>query len=226
MIRCLRKTSIMESFLQSTLVIHIISGTVALVSGLLAMGLFKRTQQHRKAGKLFFYAMTMIFATAVSLAAIKGLSFLLCIAFLSYYSAFRGVRALKFLRGSSVRWYDGVAGVLVILCGMYLSLRGYRIFIVGNTEAAIIHLAFGGLTILLAIGGLLELIRSRKQKVNWFRVHKSAMGGALIATMTAFSVTALSFLPDIVAWLGPTIVLSPVLSLVIRSSERGSKALG
>jgi len=46
------------------------------------------------------------------------------------------------------------------------------------------------------------------------------MGAALIATMTAFSVTALQFLPPLVGWLWPTVIFSPLLVVIIRRTDK------
>ncbi|MEQ9186692.1 MAG: hypothetical protein RLP15_03095 [Cryomorphaceae bacterium] len=214
-----------QTGLEAIRIVHILAGATALFSGILALGLFKQSKRHRLFGKFFFNAMIVVFFTAVVLAGVQGLNFLLCIAFLSFYSAYRGVRAMLILKGSHAKWYDQLAGSSVVLCGAYLVLIAISAYSEGEGDAAIIFGAFGILSIYLALSSMREYVNIPTGAVRWFRIHKSSMGGALIATMTAFTVTALQFLPDLVAWLGPTIVFSPVLALIIRRSERdGMKA--
>lgn len=212
----------MVSLYHIMLVVHIIAGAVALLSGLIALGLFKSTPKHKLYGKAFFYAMVVIFITAVLLSLYRGLDFLLCIAFLSFYSAYRGVRALKFLKGARFAWYDYLSGGAVMCAGLYLVIQGAGYGLDDQWSGMIIAGAFGLLTMALAVGSMREGMRMPSGSPAWFRTHKSAMGGALIATMTAFTVTAVDFLPDLVRWLGPTLLLTPALSYIIRLSERGT----
>jgi len=198
---------------------HIAAGSIALLSGIIALGVFQKVNYHRRFGKVFFNAMVIVFITAVVLATYRGFEFLLCIAFLSFFNAYRGVRAMQILKGGRVLWFDQVAAAAVLLTGAYMLYLSALAAHGEKWSAVIVFAVFGTLSIYLAISSMHEFKGVSSKDPYWFRVHRASMGGALIATITAFSVTALSFLPDLIAWLGPSIVFSPILALIIRKSE-------
>lgn len=74
-----------EKVLFIALILHIAAGTVALISGLVAMLATKGNRIHRLAGKVYFGGMTTIFVTALVMAIGRQLDFLLMVAFFSYY---------------------------------------------------------------------------------------------------------------------------------------------
>ena len=82
-------------FIKILLFIHVIAGFTSLTTGLIAFTTQKGGANHRKIGKVYFYAMTTVFVTAIIVSVYKFIPFLFMIAFLSYYSVFAGVRALK-----------------------------------------------------------------------------------------------------------------------------------
>ncbi|MBT3647224.1 MAG: hypothetical protein HN542_03170 [Flavobacteriales bacterium] len=201
-------------------VAHILAGAIALVSGLLALGFFKVIKTHCMFGKIFFYAMTMVFITAIHLSTVHGIDFLFCIAVLSYFSTYHGVRSLLFWKGTKSNYRDWTAALLTVGAGLYLIAKAAFSFN-GNIRAEhIVYLAFGTLTSFLAIQSIRSIKTIETGNIKWFESHRGNMGGALIATITAFSVTAIDFLPDLVAWLGPTIILTPLLTLLIRKTNK------
>ncbi len=212
----------LELLFETTRWIHIVCGGFALTSGLLALVLSRKTNLHRPLGKVFFYSMIVVFVTAVVLALRAGIEFLFCLAFLSFYSALRGVRALRFLKGAQVHRLDWVAAASVLMCGIYLVGRGSMAIFSGNM-IAILYIFFGGLSMFLAFEGGKDLRKLKSGDPKWFRVHQGSMGGALIATITAFSATTLTFLPGLVQWLWPTVLLAPMLSYLIRSFNKSKK---
>ena len=55
----------MEKFITITLIIHVIAGTSALISGALAIILKRNTPKHKPVGKIYFWSMTFVFITAM-----------------------------------------------------------------------------------------------------------------------------------------------------------------
>jgi len=191
----------MENFVQGILstglFIHVIAGVKALVSGLIALGLFRRPVKHRKVGKVFFYSMLVVFVTAISISAYKGIDFLVCIAVFSFYLVFKGVRSLRKFKGSETRWYDHGAAIAFMISGLYLITKAFTAFQNDNLSSTVIYAAFSVFMVVKGIQGMRQFSTKPSRDPFWFREHKGSMGGALIATMTAFGVTALSFLPDV-----------------------------
>ena len=217
-----------EVIFHSTRWIHIVSGTLALTSGLVALGLSQKTSLHRPVGKVYFYSMIAVFLTAIVLSLVQHIEFLFCLAFLSFYGAFSGIRALRFLKGAPVHWADWLAATSVALCAVYLIGRGAMSFFQGGGGVAFLFIFFGFMSLFIAGSSSNDLLAIEPGDKKWFRAHQSGMGGGLIATVTAFSANTLDFLPGLVQWLWPTILLSPVLSFLIRIhplSRKSSKHL-
>lgn len=201
-------------------VVHIFSGALALISGLLALGFSPKVKRHRPMGKVFFYAMTSVFFTAVFLAVKKHIDFLFCIAILSYFSTLFGIRSLKFMKGNNPRWFDWALLCALAIAGFFLIGKGaFGWHEIGSMEL-ILSLVFGSGMLLYAFTSALNLTRIPVGNTRWLNSHQANMGAALIATITAFSTTALSFLPGLVAWLGPTLILSPMLAYYINRPTR------
>lgn len=85
----------METFIRISTIIHVISGSLALLFGALAIMLKKNTPKHKPVGKVYFWSMTVIFVTGVYLSVFKNNIFLFLIAFFTYYSVCIAYRALK-----------------------------------------------------------------------------------------------------------------------------------
>ncbi len=68
--------------------IHIACGFTSLFSAFGALLSSKGQSRHRQFGRLFFYAMTCVFVTAIPLSIIKNNLFLFLVAIFSYYLAF------------------------------------------------------------------------------------------------------------------------------------------
>ena len=87
------------------LVIHITAGSIALLTAFVALVTAKGGVIHVRAGRVYAIGMTVIFLTAVPLAALGANVFLLLIAFFSFYLVFAGWR---FARNRSRRATRGL----------------------------------------------------------------------------------------------------------------------
>jgi len=206
-----------ESFIRYA---HIFSGAISLISGILALVLSPNVNRHRPLGKVFFYSMVVVFITAVILAIHGGIGFLLCVAILSFFSVVIDVRSLRFLKGSVPGLIDVVIVASLILAGGYLTFIGLRAGANGINEGAVLYSVFGVAMLFYGASVYRQLLRIKPGDIMWFTVHKSNMGAALIATLTAFSTTTMSWLPSILEWFWPTIVFSPILGYFIKKSKQ------
>ena len=85
--------------MQILLPIHILAGTIALVSAVLAMLSDKGRRLHVLSGRAYFWGMTAIFLTAIPMSIIGSNIFLFLIAIFSFYLAFAGMRFARNRRG-------------------------------------------------------------------------------------------------------------------------------
>jgi len=207
----------METFIRISLIIHITAGCAALLTGLGAILLRNNVKRHRPFGKIYFWCMTVVFITAVYISAYhKGL-FLFCVAFFTYYScitAFRSLKLKKLHAGQKPHWVDwfieglfGFTHIGFVVLGIYL-IASHR------TEFGIISLVFGTLGLR---GNQLNIRRLRgnvEHSNYWLLAHIGGMLGSYIGAVTAFMVNnnnRFIHLPQIVAWLGPAVLLVPLI---------------
>jgi uncharacterized membrane protein len=85
----------MEIAYKIILIIHIIAGAIALSGGLLAIIFRNNVKKHKPVGKIYFFAMTVIFFSAIFLSIYKSNIFLFCVSFFTYYSCLTAYRSLK-----------------------------------------------------------------------------------------------------------------------------------
>ena len=153
----------MQWIVKISLVLHVVAGVTALFVAPVAMALKKGGQGHRNWGLTFFWAMTVIFITALFLSTVQWSPFLLMIAVFSYYSVFSGYR-WKFLknlhRGQSVKWYDW--GALVLNVTFNLSFITWGFFLAVKSDAlgvAFLAMGFGLFGVFLSVDNLLLFLK-------------------------------------------------------------------
>lgn len=191
------------------LVIHIMCGFTALFSAFGAILCAKGQHRHRICGRFFISAMTGVFITAVPLSLIKHNQFLFLIALFSYYLALSGWRYAKNRTGVATK-FDWSISVLMLVIALVMLGIGLPALNTGGYQA-IIMVVFG------VIGGISALSDIKVYRahagVGKERIakHLGAMLGATIATLTAFTVTNFHFHPQILLWLGPTILITPLI---------------
>jgi len=212
----------MVIFLRIVLVLHIIGGFIALVSGLIAMLTRKGGRLHRLNGKIYFGGMTAVFISAVILSVAHHLPFLLMVGFFSYYMVVRGYRILhlkKLGRGQ-------VPGVLdwaiVVIAGgfiLYLSVGGI-IKSVAGVGLGYAGIVFGVIGCSFLVGDIRKFRKPPTEKMHWWFTHIAAMCGGYIATVTAFVVVNVQMNPGWVPWLLPTAIGTP---LIMRTTRKYKK---
>lgn len=211
----------MSSLELSIRIIHVIAGILSLLSGVAALFMSLKPRIHRRLGSIFFYSMSLVFITAIWLAINGGFQFLFVIAILSYYSTINGIRALKFFKGKRPSRIDKLLAMLLGASGLYLFSRGiYYGVDLGLKPIIILHLVFGSFMCWLSWNSWKDLLQLPSADRRWFNAHRANMSGALIATFTAFSTTALTFIPPLLAWLGPAIILTPLLRFYIKKNNQ------
>lgn len=199
----------MQTIFWLLLGIHIACGAISLCSAVGALFSKKGQTWHRRFGRFFFYGMTGVFVTAIPMAILHPSLFLFLIAFFSYYFAFTGWRYAQNATGTPNRidWTVPVIMLLIALSMLFVGLSLYHV----NTTRAITLLVFGLIGLRLSIEDLricrLGGVRGKQRILK----HLTSMIAATIAAVTAFAVTNFSMKPALVLWLGPTVLLVPVI---------------
>lgn len=193
------------------LAVHIASGFAALAAALVAASVKALGLPHRwhvLAGRVFVAGMFGIFLTAVPLSLIGGILFLLLVAILSLYLAIAGWREAVRHRSRGA-WIDRVAPIAMILAGTAMAGWGVLGLVAGNF-GGIVLLVFGAIGLLVSIEDLRRIGRRVEGRAR-IAHHMSRMMGATIAVVTAFLVVNVHFEPGWIVWLGPTMLLTPVI---------------
>ena len=209
----------MEKFIQSTLLVHIAVGSIALLTGVLAISSQKGKQLHRKAGSIYFWAMTLVFITGIMVAGYRFNRFLFLIAFLSYYSVFSGVRSLKLKnlhKNQNPKWYDWAAGIINGVANIiFIGIGLYYLFNESNNLAgALLSIGFGIGGLLISYTNLKPFIVRPKKAYHWYLAHIGNMMGGYIATLTAFLstiVTRFELMNPFLAFALPSLIGIPLL---------------
>ncbi len=191
------------------LAVHVTGGTVALLAGPVAMLAPKGRTLHRSAGLAYALAMGCTALSALCLALATANRLLLVIAVFSFFLVFNGWRALgqkRLHQRLGARWFDWLLSALTLLFSAALLLAGLR-------EGDVVALFFGAGGSALAAREM-RLLSGRIAPGGWLLRHLVDMGGAYIATVTAFAVVTLTFLPPPVAFIVPTLVGTPIIARV------------
>lgn len=202
----------MEVFVDALLLVHVASGAIALATAFISVGVAKGATLHRKVGTVFFWAMLSVGVTAIPVTFVRPNPFLFFIALFSFYMAFAGYRRGRKRHVDTA--LDVAAAWLMLAFGVVMI--GYGLFMVFSAEPLGWALAsFGGLGLSFGIEDVLKA-RGIPAHAERVRVHLSRMLGGTIATITAVLVQQVSPLVDeplaqVALWLGPTVVLVPVI---------------
>lgn len=190
------------------LVAHVSAGFVALFVAPGAMATRKGGRWHRRWGKVFFWAMAAVAASATFLAATGGDPFLLLVAVFSFYLAFFGYRVLyrkRPTRGERASMLDWSVTVATLLASAALAVYGVAQLLSGSDFGAV-AVAFGAIGCAFSGRDIGQMVHPPEDPRWWWFVHMGNMLGAYIATVSAFSAVNFDFLPPLVRWLWPTVV--------------------
>lgn len=206
----------MVKIISILLFIHVLAGIGALITGALAIILKRNTPKHKPVGKFYFWCMTVVFITATFISVVKNLQFLFLISIFTYYSTLIAYRALKLKnlhngqKPHLVDWLiEGIAGVT------FLGMVTFAIIVFFHTKnsEAIIPFVFGALGTFGVYRNIMKFIKGQTETLYWLKKHIGNMCGSYIGAITAFVVNQSQHipLPPIIMWLGPTVILVPII---------------
>jgi uncharacterized membrane protein len=207
----------MHTFLTIVLVLHIVSGFLALGFGLLALLSKKGQRRHRLSGRVFFYLMLSVAFSAVIISGIKLNLFLLLIAGFAFYQNVQGYRSVKnkSLRPSLIDWSATLVGLVSAIIMLW--------------TLNIVLMVFGGISLFLVFSDLRtynSVLNGKPiSRLAWLSRHIGMMMGAYIATVTAFVVVNVQHVePSWLPWLAPTVIGVPLMRYWDWKFTRSGKA--
>ncbi|WP_338874394.1 DUF2306 domain-containing protein [Spirosoma sp. SC4-14] len=206
----------MKTLIISLLVIHIITGFTALLTGLIPMFSKKGSRLHNRAGLVYVYCMITVAITALLLCVLQPFKmmrlFLTGIAIFSFYLSMTGWRATKQKNGQVAAFDKGLTYLTAAVSIAMVGFGMYLLLLNGLSFFPILFSFFGLLTFVFA-GRDMICRNEPTEKMHWFFQHFTRMGGSYIATFTAALVTNIGrVLPaDAPAWSATASWIAPAL---------------
>jgi uncharacterized membrane protein len=207
------------------LAIHVAAGTLALVVAPVAMITAKGGPAHRRWGRVYYRAMSVVAVTAVVVALWRPNPFLAMVAVFSYYFSFTGRRVLLHKRpdlGERATALDWGAALAAAATGAGLVVLGIVRPGAVWVQLGVVAVVFGVLGLAFASLQLWRFARPPVDPRRWWFAHMTGMLSSYLAAVTAFSVVNFAFLPTTVRWLWPTLLGSPLIALWVTSHRRRS----
>jgi uncharacterized membrane protein len=184
---------------------HIVAGAVALFIGPLAMATVKGGRWHRRWGKIYFWAMAAVAATATVMCWLRSGLFLFLVGVFSFYLALTGYTVLRRKTAQDrARPLDWVAAIAMLAAGIVLVVSGERLE--PGSAGRAVRSVFGGIGLVLGGSEVWQFLRPSKDPKAWLYAHMTRFLAAYIATVTAFVVVNFTSWPALWRWLGPTLV--------------------
>lgn len=206
------------------LIVHITAGTLSLVVAPIAFMTLKGGRAHRLWGKIYFYCMAVVAVTAITMSIYHEIPFLLMIAIFSFSAAARGYRTIYRKKPGQAKPIDYlIDGLNAVFCAG-LCYYSFTLFRTGGNSFAFISAAFGVFGLQGSLRQLYRLKNPTDDKKAWLYEHIGNMSGSYIASVTAFLVTAVRFLPPVVTWLGPSLIGAPLIFYTINKYKKKKTA--
>jgi uncharacterized membrane protein len=204
----------METSMAIVRLVHIAAGMLALFVAPVAMATTKGGPAHRRWGKVYFWMMAVVAATAIPLSFYRPALFFALIAVFSFYGAFYGYRALYRKRrreGAGATGWDWAAAIVVLIVSGGLIVLGLVEPPAAWERPGTVAVVFGVIGAAFAGRTLWRFARPSGDRQAWWFNHMGGMLGSYIATVTAFSVVNFTALPITVRWLWPTAIGVPLI---------------
>ena len=191
-----------------SLLVHITSGTIALIVAILAIVLKKGTIFHRRLGRAYICAMSLVFISALHLSfiAVPINWFLFGIAIFSYYLAFTGFRAGKERKNlpSTIDW---IATCVMLFSTVFMLVLGVQL-LWNQNNLGVVLIIFGAVGGLLSVQDIMQFRKGKIQGKERILRHLTRILASFIAVVTAVLVVngAKLAIPDLVNWLAPSVI--------------------
>lgn len=203
----------LELIFKVLLVIHIIGGSIGLITGTINLVRKKGDKLHKNAGLFFLYGMLINGFAGILMTLIHSNLFLFIIGIFSIYMAATGQRYLSLkglLKGEKPKIIDWILSSVMLVFGFGFIIYG-ALLLLSSNNFGVVLLVFGLISISMVYQDF-QNYRGRSAIKNfWLLVHIQRMIGSYIAAATAFLVVNNTILPGIVAWLLPTVILVPLI---------------
>ena len=191
------------------LAFHIAAGSVALTTAAIALLTAKGGVHHVRAGRVYAAAMGLVCVTALPLALLGFDIVLLLIAVFSFYLVFAGWRFAR-NRSGGPQAVDWTAAVVLGLTGLGMWGYGATLGLRGDSQWVTMVL-FGAIAVALSAVDLGYHRAPRRSARQRIARHLTNMLAGTIATVTAALVVNVDTEPVWLAWILPTVLMTPLI---------------
>jgi uncharacterized membrane protein len=192
------------------LTIHIIGGGLSLLFGLYILLTKKGDKIHKLIGTIYHFSMLASSLIAIPMTYLHPNLFLSMVSIFTIYMLVTGKRYLKITGIEKVTKLDWVYTAIMFLCGCAFFMIGIYLLVKGN-QFGIVLVVFGLISIGLCKTDYENFTDQSKFSNVYLTTHIQRMVGSYIASVTAFIVVNNTYLPDILGWLLPTLMITPLI---------------
>ena len=181
----------MEYYFKVILIIHIVFGSIGLITGTINIIRKKGDKPHFLVGKLFLISMIINAVAGFIMSIMHNNIFLLIVAVFSFYMVCTGQRILSLknlLKNQKPKIIDYLLTLGMLLFGIGFIIYG-SLMLLNHNNFGIVLLVFGLISIFMVRTDLKLYKGVTKYKNYWLLIHLQRMIGAYIASVTAFIVT-------------------------------------
>lgn len=208
------------------LFIHVIAGTVSLIAaffGVLSKAMQMPHRTHVISGMAFVFGMGTVFVTGIPLAVMGSSIFLSMVGIFGGYLALSGWRYAR-NRSGTPAMFDWIAVGLMLAVGVGMIVFGSVLLARGQSMGTVL-IVFGGIGVWLSSTDLRIFRAGGAKGRERIAQHLAMMLAGTIAALTAFSANVLGrMLPDgleFIAWLWPTLLITPIITYWSRRARAG-----
>ena len=206
--------------------IHILAGSLTLLSGLFSILSKKGRSAHRFSGKVFFWSMSITTILGLNAGIFKpAFQIFIPISIISFYQAATGYRILfiKTLNNDKrphvVDWALTIGMLLTSV--VFVVLGVFKL----NTDLffSIVLFAFSTIGFYCCAVDIYHYSKRPTNKYYWLSIHIFRMSHGFIAALTAFLVNnskLFPFIPQILLLIIPVAIGQPIISWVIWSNKK------
>lgn len=189
------------------LALHIVGGSVGLLTGAINVARKKGDKKHKSIGKLFLVSMLTAGISSLILASIHPNYFLFMVGVFTLYMVGSGHFYLK----KRTKW---TITILMLLAGILFI--GIGVFVLINANLfGLVFLTFGSLGLVFVKQDFNNYTKKSTLENYWLTAHIQRMMGSFIASLTAFLVVNASYfpqqIPGFVYWILPTLIFTPLI---------------
>jgi uncharacterized membrane protein len=192
------------------LALHILGGSVGLISGTIVLILKKGDKSHKAIGSIFFWAMNLAGLCSFVLAVMHPNNFLFVVGIFTLYMNLTARSYLKFKRKDAViNFRDAIPTIGMVIAAFFFVIVGIKL--ISKDSFGWVLLSFAFISLRFVIADYMFFKGKSKFANQWLLSHLQRMIGTYIASITAFLVVNINFKPAFVIWLAPTVLLVPLI---------------